>query len=920
MRLIFTILFIIFISAVANASPAEITFSLVEPVFIKHGLSKDLTVTVKNIGNTTDNYTMDIKADATVLWVNGEDDLRNIEIINLAPNATSSRTVAITLSENNTVPYNTARKVTVDVNSLLNLTEPEYSNTIKFEIPELDKLEIEEEFDPNDAINNLPITATGLLAGDNLEGNFFNLTYTVTEEKSLDICASGNSTGGDGSEKFIDFIINVENCSSDVEIVVNAITPNSVEGQPDVVVSDIIKGLYIVKDINITYSMFIVELFGFERPYGEIEIVKGNQTIRIKGEVRYDNGDPVGLLDQILGEITLTVTSENGTETNYTDGIALNASYVFTFPSPLNTSNYTLQLEVEGIYGINVIESSSLTVDNIVEYLARKGETREETLKKITIDSFSNTSINPNGRNKVGIVITNGNLFRVLGTPRISEQSNKEQFVIENLMVSSYAGSGSDTTYHAYITPKRYTKPGIYNFNVKYDSLYGVLTKTIGLRVLEEDTSVKENETQIKRYVTYGDISKISLFVTNTKNEKIKLVIREIIDKTIIEELIEAEIGTVDENPIENLISSCIDLYPQRILNEFDSMNFTSNVTVGSLIESCDALNETSACYLEVILRQKDCSLCAQYLPDVESCQLTCETENERIISRQQCYYDATVLKGECALCDTQLSNQLKPIGETILSFRELCGRFCIPRKERSNFSPVPKIIESDPVIEWEIELEPGVTRELSFTVEKLVADNVFSEPQIISEEIIIPQLRIETTKEEVEVEPEPEQIIEEIAPIVYTGSTFNLFLTITVIILVLLFGVLFIVAIVFAKRREILLWLKRQGYYDMLKGYGIAQALIEAGVIDEDWIAEAEEIEEIKAKEKELEKGEKKGKEGETEKEPAEEKDKAAQKETTKKKEQPKKEEPSKEKKKKADDEESATVEDIGGDYLSSL
>ncbi len=635
------LLLLVLFTVTVLAVPINITFSEDNSTTYMQGKDYTIDVKVKNNANVTDTINVAVRTDGTDVLVNKS---RKYEytITNLTSGSTNTKSVKIKISDNMSFDKERYFQVTAsDSNGTDTIKE------ILITTPKFDKILLTLTYDPEDD-NNPELKIEGMTDTDKKTYRF-NATVLVKPYGTADACfnITDNGTADDDNMKLT---LDMENCSSGLfNIYVDAVADEHKETAK-------IEKYFFFRNINLTASFWRREAFDFERPFHEVERLESNDTIIIRGTAKYGDGTAVSHYpDDSDNYVELTIENYYNTTTgktksydDYTANVTPDSdgSYEFIFQAPVDNDEYDLTILAFGMYSYDSKITYDLLVDNVKVY-EHDPVNASGLLANVNISMFTKDFTVTQSVLTLDVKIGNQNNVSITGRPTIAQTGQGVQFNVQKPSSTTLL-SGKERNYSFTITPKKFTKPGDYDVNLVYDTVYGQTTKPLTITI--PAVTETSNELNNFRYIEYSDNSKVTLRLVNKKSVPVKTTIRETISKEIASTL----------------------------------------KTTNDLLSECNSTDYP--CRLNVILNNGTCSDC------------------------------------------TKLS------GNATDNYTLDCDDNCTERSFINFETKYTRVIQDDPVIEWDVTVQPNKEVELIYYTAKLVDEEWFTEPNITTTDKALPK------------------------------------------------------------------------------------------------------------------------------------------------------------------------------------
>ncbi|MCK4327352.1 MAG: hypothetical protein KAW41_02640 [Candidatus Diapherotrites archaeon] len=595
--------------AVASAANFSASLDRTNGTYYTQDKEYSVKVTVKNTHTANNSYYVLLLSDGTRVLINKTDGVR-YEIEDLEPGDTHSKTWKMKVT--NAMPFRYTEYLELLVSDDLNDTRN--GTIVEVKTPEFSSIEAKLTYEPsNAATGKLKVTAE-TSEGDSTKR--FNVTYYLKNKTG--VCMNKTT---DKKEFTVDF----ENCSSGIYDFV-------VEGHADnYTKTDKTRDFFLFRNLTITAHFYQLEEFGFERNIEQIGFVKGNESLRVRGRAVYDEGTVLGYGpdDERTNYLNMTIYSnKKGSkyDKTYTIHPSANGNYSLYFEAPQNTSKYEVTIKAFSKYNEDKDKYDykpeieyNLIVNNTVDY-ATAPLNNTGVMANLGIKLGNQSRVFNGGGLVLAVQVTNNNSVSVTGRPVLVEKSGASQFVVATPASDTVLG-GHGRAYSLTVTPKKYTRPGEYDVDVKFSTIYGALLTPVTLTVPAED--LIEGEVNVFRYVEYTSDSTVSLKLVNQHTAKATAKVREDISKDVVSRIVD----------IQHLLGSC-------------------------------AMSDTE-CRLGHILESGTCSDCASVDWNASKCFVACEGKGNLT---QACRANCTSLAGNCtANCTNRTVLKFSPIYNTLI-------------------------------------------------------------------------------------------------------------------------------------------------------------------------------------------------------------------------------------------------------------
>ncbi|MBN3037765.1 MAG: hypothetical protein JW834_04950 [Candidatus Diapherotrites archaeon] len=667
----------------AASAAVNITFNPSATQYLLPGGSLTITVTVTNLENYTDNHTIYLITNSSLATIEGDNSTKRVAGTNVAPNA--STTISITYKMRENATYDSTTTLSVQVSDMNHTTVG--NKEVLIGVPEWEDLNLEYTYNAESTPNKITLNATART--DNINRDYdthFNITYYKVHKHSnaSDICASGSISSHTGD-------VDITNCSGIVDLFVNVTR----DGVSKWVTEE---NVFIIKNITLNASLYALELFDYEQPFELVKYVAGNKPLRIKGTALYGDGTPVGASPD-TEERFVNMTFRGNTTTKRIDS---DGSFRFDFFSQPNASTEKAEIRVQGIH--NLVDTKSFDVIvNLTHYLPSGNQDVSAIKSKITIMSVNNGSaITANGSTVIPVEVSNENAFSISAKANASHP----QFDVETTAFDQLTGN-KNSTLEVTITPKAYTRPGTYNMSVGvYTSSYGEIMQDISVTVPEEPFADKA--LNVRRYVDYGN-KVVAILLKNTKASAQNITVRETISKAVAQTASAFLAKEEDDDEVLGEAEASLD---EALAGEG---SFECNLTVNGVndhywVRGTNLRNATA--------------VVADYVLSYDS---VTGLWNRTDIT------NTTVRPGGAVPNATNVSCIRKHVNA---SWFELPADKIVPALPEPNISfttPITRIVEDDPIVEWVLELGAGRESEIAYSLGMEPNAELFSEPEVIA-------------------------------------------------------------------------------------------------------------------------------------------------------------------------------------------
>ncbi len=576
MRRAFLIMLLLLAPAMgADWLNANITFSFQNGYEFLHNDTLAVTATIilgDNVTNITD-YSVYMFTSDDAFTINGTYNGVQNDIYYNRTNGTSFTTSAYTLKAEDNA---TAVHLNMDEEFCVELYDQGGNwtmNCTAIGTPALNSVQMNAVWDPP---LDLKVYAVGLT--DTSENTtFLNTTVYITYDDAT--CAMATISHPDEYVEFNE--TSLAGCPSEyLMIYTNSTTPGYTKQRNE--------NLYMMRNLTVNATLYILELFDYERVHHEVERIIGNSTMRIKGYVLYDNGKALGASpDDSTAEVWLegddfaSKVSTVNTGTGY---------FQFDFEMPENESTYTVTVNASGVHGLEGTTTWEVEVNNTKHYVTSDADT-EDVRSKLSFDldtsdsplvlvetwdetilgnvtlncsnqttctdcvnescancttaeicvnvsadstiiTHSSVTVHTSESNATSVTLTvhNLNKFDVFGKATI-HSDNEELFIITPSIRDGVPDN--EIANHTFsIQAKEYAKPGRYNATIMFETFYGNVEQEASI-VIDEDPWPAHKVT-VRRYIDYSDNATVYLKVKNTKTIPVTVKITEDIPKTIM--------------------------------------------------------------------------------------------------------------------------------------------------------------------------------------------------------------------------------------------------------------------------------------------------------------------------------------------------------------------------------------------------